>query len=219
MDQDPTLRTSGWWVQVLPESLTVRTHVDSSRWCSTTVAMTGARGPSLSRTRELGSARIPNPKRQGSIPWRPAHVVLASRTANAGRKPKRSWVKVPETTPSQRPGDLDDGFISRAGCGSSPPAATKISGCSEVVSRCVRDAETAGSIPVTPTTFMPRARESAVRSWSNPGGAPLYSTGNVGAIPRRGTFSAWRTVHLAVMAPLQDARGRSDSDVLYDTGL
>lgn len=72
--------------------------------------------------------------------------------ANAGRKPKRSWVRVPETTPSQRPVDLDDGFISRVGCGSSPPAATKISRCGEVASRAVRDRETGGSIPLTSTT-------------------------------------------------------------------
>lgn len=36
------------------------------------------------------------------------------------------------------------------------------SGCSEVVSRCVRDAETAGSIPVTPTSR--RAVHRAVMS-------------------------------------------------------
>lgn len=137
-----------------------RVHVGSSCWCPTTFTMTGARGPSV-----LGSAR-----------W-----------SRHGLQSRRGRVRFPSfllTWSSQRPVDLDDGFISRAGCGSSPPAATKISGCSEVVSRCVRDAETAGSIPVTPTMFMPRARESAVRSWtahmwSTPGGAPLYSTGSV----------------------------------------
>jgi hypothetical protein len=39
------------------------------------------------------------------------YVVLASRTANAGRKPKRSWVKVPETTP-WRAGPLEGASIS-----------------------------------------------------------------------------------------------------------
>ena len=37
---------------------------------------------------------------------------------------KGKRVQVPRATPSQRPVDLDDGFISRAGCGSSPPVAT-----------------------------------------------------------------------------------------------
>jgi hypothetical protein len=41
---------------------------------------------------------------------------------------KQSWVQVPETTPSQRSVDLDVGFISRTGCGSSPPAATMFRG-------------------------------------------------------------------------------------------
>ena len=169
------------------------------------------------------SAWSPKPLRSGSIPERPAHVVLASRTANARRKPKRSWVRVPETTPfyaacarercpieersrrctalfdgcrgeiprcgtiftaSSSPGG-DVGFICRTRrvrfprslpsravnestrlfdgsecpCREAPVrkhgAALRgwwASGCSEVVSRCVRDAETAGSIPVTPTT-------------------------------------------------------------------
>ena len=136
MDQDPTLRTSGWWVQVLPESLTVRTHVDGSRRCSTTVAMTGACEPCfLGRARwsrhglqsrrdrvrflsvlqncyaacALERCPIEAKARRctslfdgchGESPWCGTdYVVLASRTANAGRKPKRSWVKVPETTP------------------------------------------------------------------------------------------------------------------------
>lgn len=88
----------GMEVQVLPESLGLRS------------------GISLDSKSE----------QQGSIPWRPACVVLASRTANAGRQPKINWVKVPGTTPFAAPRGLDDGFISRAGCGSSPPAATKI---------------------------------------------------------------------------------------------
>ena len=87
-------------------------HVDGSRRCSTIAAMIGACSP-LSRSRELGSSRIPNPMRQGSIPWRPAHVVLASRTANARRKPKRSWVKVPETTPSHRAGSTAVSYAAR----------------------------------------------------------------------------------------------------------
>lgn len=183
-------------MQFLSGALAACMHVDGSRWCSTTITMTGACSP-LSRKREVVSARSPKPLRQGSIPWLPAHVILASRMANAGRKPKRSWVKVPETTPSQRPVDLDDGFISRTGCGSSPPAATKISRCSEVVSRAVRDRETGGSIPLTSTHA--------------PTGLHWAASQLVGA--------PWGTVHLGVIAVLQTARGRCNPDVPYDFRL
>ena len=171
------------------------------------------------------SPRSPKPSGRRSIRLRPAHVVLASRTANAGRKPKQSWVQVPETTPSQRPVDLDVGLISRAGCGSSPPAATNLSRCSEVVSRAVRDRETGGSTPLTSTTMdaddtgAVRARKR-VRFSSSPQRARGWCLGDIHRgfdSPRVHDFDFWRTVHLVVMAPLHDARGRCDSDVLYET--
>ena len=59
------------------------------------------------------------------------------------------------------------------------PVRRSFSRCSEAVSRSVRDRETGGSNPLTSTTFMPHARESAAPSRRNPGGAPPMSTGFV----------------------------------------
>ena len=64
--------------------------------------------------RDLGSAWFPNPSLQRSIRWWPAHVVLASQTANAGSKPKRSRVKVLETTP-WRAGSTAVSYAARRG--------------------------------------------------------------------------------------------------------
>ena len=81
--------------------------------------------------------------------------------------------------------------------GSSCTIAMNFSGCSEVVSRSVRDRETEGSIPSTPTHA---------------------SAGLHGAASQL-VEAPWRTVHLVVMTLLHGVRGRCDSDVLYDFRL
>jgi hypothetical protein len=151
MDQDPTLRTSGCEVRVLPGSpLFTRSQFAPASHDRRSKRLRDLR---LFRTREMASARIPSPSRSGSIPERPARAFAAS-----------GWP--------------DDGLICRTVRVRSPPLRRFSSGCSEVASRSVRDRETVGSIPTTPTSR--------------------------------------RTVHLEVMAVLQTARGRSDSDVLYE---
>jgi hypothetical protein len=115
----------------------------------------------------------------GSDSLATCYVVLASRTANAERKPKRSRVKVPETTPSSprasrvprsyegrervapwRAAHLVVMSVSYADRGwvrfpRSPlvvHAQHVFSGCSEVASRAVRDRETVSSTLTTPTS-------------------------------------------------------------------
>src|SRR5512143_1774707 len=141
-------------VQVLPETLAARAHVGSSRWCPTTIAMTGARSPFLLRSRRAGARLglqnlaagidalaackpVTPHARQSAAPSRrqpggahpsstgfmvkargaapSSYVVLASRTANAGRKLKRSWVQVPETTPSHQAGSTTVSYAVRRG--------------------------------------------------------------------------------------------------------
>jgi hypothetical protein len=81
------------------------------------------------------------------------YVVLASRTANAGRKPKRSRVRVPKTTPfaSRSPGG--DGRFIRGTRSVRSRRSRRSSGCGSTwLERRVRDAETGGSNPLTPTS-------------------------------------------------------------------
>src|SRR5262245_4512068 len=139
----------------------------------------------------MASAWSPKPLRSGSIPERPAHVVLASRTANAGRKPKRSSVEVRETTPFFMLRARQSAAPSRSNPGGAPPFSTgfmvrshgaapiaqsradhlvvmavsyaargpvrfrrsrRSSGCGSIwLERAVRDRETGGSNPLTPT--------------------------------------------------------------------
>ena len=66
-------------------------------------------------------------------------------------------VKVPGPTPIAVTRGSGRRFHKPCGEGSIPSAATT-SGCSEVVSRLLREQEIAGSIPVTPTISMLRAR-------------------------------------------------------------
>jgi hypothetical protein len=129
-----------------------RAHVDSSPRCSTTLAITGARGPFfpfLGRA-ELALGWVSKTSRQGPIPWRPAtwSWPRGRRTRGGSQSAAGCKSRRPRLRSDQR---LDDGFISRAVRVRIPLLRRKISGCSEVVSRCVRDAETGGSIPLTPT--------------------------------------------------------------------
>ena len=141
-------------------------HVGSSRWCPTTFAMTGARGASFSRSREVVSARSPKPLRQGSIPWRPAIAARRSPGGDVGFICRTRRVRFSRALPTKL-GSNSSSLVVRP------------TRCSEAVSRVVRDHETGGSIPLTSTLFMPHARESAAPSRRNPGGAPPQSTGFV----------------------------------------
>src|SRR4029077_8689117 len=100
---------------------------------------------------ELALGWVSKTSPQGSIPWRPAYVVLAPRRANAGRQLKISGWKSrePRLFAATRGSGLR--FHMPCGEGSILSAATETSGCSEVVSRVIRVHEIVGSIPTTPT--------------------------------------------------------------------
>ena len=113
-------------------------HVDSSRRCSTTFAMTGARSPCI-WVAIWDRRGFQNHALQRSIRWRPAHVVSVSWTAD------------------------DHDFAATRGSGrrSHKPCGVRfksarcddLTGCSSGVERVFREHEDAGAIPVTPTSW------------------------------------------------------------------
>jgi hypothetical protein len=112
------------------------------------------------------------------------YVVLASRTANAGRRPKCSWVRVPETTPLATTSGSGRPFHKRFGVRFKSARRDDSSGCSEVVSRAVRDRETVGSTPTAPTS----CPCSSVAEQSS------YKRRADGSNPSAGTKRNWRAI-------------------------
>ena len=186
-------------------------HVGSSRWCPTAFAMTGARGasscfdgplprraiarppvgkprgarvlrsqarPSRESRSRSGISLVSKTEQRSSILRRPAHVVLASRTANAGRKPKISGWKSRGPRP-WRAAHLAVMAVSYAACG-------RFDSDARYEQRSVAKWH--------------RARFGTARPWVRP--PPL----------RR----VCRAVHLGVIAVLQTACGRFDSDARYE---
>ena len=191
-------------VQFLPGALAARVHVDGSQRCSTTVEMTGVRSP-LSRSRSgigLDSkselAEFNSLAACGSS----ADCLSGSKREQAGvnsrDEPKPEPVQHRQLARRSPGGDV--GFICRTRrvrFSRAPPTnlvatssslVVRSTRCSEVVSRLLREQETAGSIPVTPTTFNAAcARERCPIEEKSRRCTSLFD-GFRGENPRCGTF-------------------------------
>ena len=133
-----------------PGVTSARVHVGSSRWCPTTIAMTGAREPSF-----LGRARwsrhgLQSRRDRVRFPG----VLLRGLGLADGERGEEAKAEL-----GASPGDHALAAISGSGRRSHKPNGVRfksarcdeVSRCSEVASRAVRDRETGGSIPLTST--------------------------------------------------------------------